>query len=40
MSTISCRYSEYIECPSEIVGNGCDVDLDGCFGKTAPSHPA
>ena len=40
VSTISRRYSEDIECPSEIVGNGCDVDLDGGFGETAPSHPA
>lgn len=36
---LSCRYSEDIERPSEIVGNGCDVDLDGGFGKAAPSHP-
>lgn len=29
-----------IECSFEIVGDGGDVDLDGGFGKAAPSHSA
>jgi hypothetical protein len=24
----------------EVVGNGGEVDLDGCFGEAAPSHSA
>jgi outer membrane protein len=36
----SCGCREDIECPSDIVSESGEVDLDSCLGETAPSHAA
>lgn len=37
---LSCRHGENAYCALEIIGDGGEVDLDGGFGKTSPSHSA
>ena len=37
---LSCRFGENIHCALENIGDGGEVDLDGGFGETSPSHSA